>query len=112
MTAGSVSDQFERLIDLKASRVMGLTISEAFLRSSDKTYFLCSTRGRNQGSSRCTSASLVCRALAANRSFIKRGLSRGPRETSPGLDVFGEVLGVPRHSGEPARAPGIEPRQT
>jgi hypothetical protein len=43
--------KFERVIDLKTSRVRGLTISEPFLRSSDKTYLLCSTRGRYQGSS-------------------------------------------------------------
>ena len=49
--------------------------------------------------------------LATDCSFIKGGLSRVARETSARLDVFGEVLGVPRHPGKPARPPGIEPRQ-
>jgi hypothetical protein len=39
---------------------------------------------------------------APDRRLIKSGLSRGEIEAGAGLDVFGEVRGVPRHAGKPA----------
>src|SRR5713101_514623 len=37
-------------------------------------------------------------------------VARRERDRRGRLDVFGEVRGIPRHPGKPARAPSIEPR--
>src|SRR5713101_8419979 len=59
---------------------------------------------RRERSLRGTKQSVMA-PLATNRSVIQGGLSRGQNETGAGLDVFGEVRGIPRHPGKPARAP-------
>src|SRR5262245_44391984 len=50
--------------------------------------------------------------LRPDRGFIDGGLALLRHQTDPRLDVLGQILCVPGHAGESARAPCVEPGQS